>query len=211
MRLKRMATMNVNSHRLLAPGIEFQGADCLTVCETSDVIHVVVAPKKDSTSTLYVVLSDDAIAKKYKITVDFNYPNAELAIFGLYQLRDKQSVEIQSTFNHNVPHCTSKQVWRGILNDSAKAAFEGKIIVAPHAQKTSADLSNKNLLLSKNAEVNTKPILEIFADDVKCSHGATVGCLDENALFYLRSRGINADDARQMLVDAFANEVLDLI
>jgi len=206
-----MATMSANNLQQLASGIQFAGPECVTVCETNDVIHVVVAPEKDSTSTLYVVLNDEAIAKKYKITVDFNYSNAELAIFGLYQLRDKQMVEIQSTFNHKVPHCTSKQVWRGILNDSAKAAFEGKIIVAPHAQKTDAQLSNKNLLLSKNAEVNTKPILEIYADDVKCSHGATVGCLDENALFYLRSRGIEESVARELLIEAFANEVLDVV
>jgi Fe-S cluster assembly protein SufD len=203
-----MATVSANTLQTLAPGIQFAGSDCMTVCETTDVVHVLVAPEKEAACTLFVVLNEEAVAKKYKFTVEFNHPHAEVTIYGLYQLRDKQAVEIQSIFNHNVPHCASKQVWRGILNDSAKAAFEGKIIVAPHAQKTDAQLSNKNLLLSKSAEINTKPILEIYADDVKCSHGATVGCLDDNALFYLRSRGIEESTARELLIDAFANEVL---
>lgn len=206
-----MVTVSANHLRQLTPGIQFAGADCIAVCETNDVIHVVITPEKDSTSSLYVVLNDEAIAKKYRFTIDFDYLNAEVFIFGLYQLRDNQSVDIQSVFNHNVPYCKSKQIWRGILNDSAKATFEGKIIVAPYAQKTDAQLSNKNLLLSKNAEVNTKPILEIYADDVKCSHGATVGCLDENALFYLRSRGIEENAARELLIEAFANEVLEMV
>jgi Fe-S cluster assembly protein SufD len=203
-----MATVNANLLQQLSPGIQFSGHDCMTVCETADAVHVVVTPKKDTACTLFVVLAENTVAKKYKFTIEFNDPYASVTIFGLYQLRDKQTIEIQSTFNHNVPHCTSKQIWRGILTDAAKASFEGKIIVAPHAQKTDAQLSNKNLLLSKSAEINTKPILEIYADDVKCSHGATVGCLDENALFYLRSRGIEESVARELLIEAFANEVL---
>ena len=129
-------------------------------------------------------------------------------IYGLYQMQDKQSLKIHTTMNHIVPHCTSRQVWKGILADGAKADFEGKIVVAKDAQKTSAHLSNKNLLLSNTAEVSTKPFLEIYADDVQCSHGATVGCLDPNALFYLQSRGIPESEARALLIEAFADEIL---
>ena len=145
------------------------------------------------------------------INVRFNHAHAALTLLGLYQLHDQNSVEINTTINHCVPHCSSKQIWKGVLHDSSKAVFKGKIIVHPLAQKTSTHLSNKNLLLSKTAEVITKPILEIEADDVQCTHGATVGCLDQNALFYLRSRGIFENDARQLLVDAFAREITDNI
>jgi Fe-S cluster assembly protein SufD len=112
---------------------------------------------------------------------------------------------------HASPHCESHQLYKGILGGRAKAVFNGRIIVDQDAQKTDANQSNRNLLLSDNAIVNSNPQLEIFADDVRCTHGSTVGQLDEEAVFYLRSRGIGCDEAIQLLTLAFAGEILDRI
>lgn len=193
------------------PGVFCDQAEHLSVRESDGVVHVQLLPQKNSSTQLLFVFDNAACAKKYKIDVDFKQSHAAVDIRGLYQLNEKQSVDIQATMNHFVPHCESKQIWKGVLRDSAKAKFDGKIIVHPDAQKTIANLSNKNLLLSKTAEVNTKPTLEIFADDVRCTHGATVGFLDSQALFYLRSRGIEKNEAHQMLVDAFVTEITELL
>jgi len=109
------------------------------------------------------------------------------------------------------PHCLSNELYKGIIDDNATAVFNGKIFVQPQAQKINAFQSNKNVLLSDTATVNTKPQLEIYADDVKCSHGCTVGQLDEEALFYLRSRGINEKTAKSLLVHSFAVDILEYI
>jgi Fe-S cluster assembly protein SufD len=110
-----------------------------------------------------------------------------------------------------MPNCQSNELYKGVVDDSSNAVFNGKIFVQPHAQKTNAYQSNKNILLSDHVSVNTKPQLEIFADDVKCSHGCTVGQLDEEGLFYLQSRGIDEKTAKSLLVHAFAVDVLDYI
>ncbi len=203
-----MVISNANDLRPLFPGIFCQGPLCVRTQETDNIFDLTIEPEADSLTKLFFILPNDVVEKKYHINVNFNHANASVHIFGLYQMCDQQSIEIKTTINHLMPHCSSKQLWKGILNDSAKALFEGRIIVSPNAQKTDAQLSNKNLLLSNSAEINTKPILEIYADDVKCSHGATVGCLDDNALFYLRARGIEHDIARQLLIKAFADEIL---
>ena len=200
-----------NQPRIVTPGVLCLGTEFISMIETDQIIDITIAPEKDANITLHFILPNDITSKKFAITVNFNQPHASIEIFGLYQLRGKNSAFIHTTINHSVPHCSSKQIWKGVMHDASKAVFEGKIIVHPNAQKTSAHLSNKNLLLSKTAEVNTKPILEIETDDVQCTHGATVGCLDQNALFYLRSRGIFEDEARQLLIDAFVNEITDSI
>jgi Fe-S cluster assembly protein SufD len=110
-----------------------------------------------------------------------------------------------------MPHCNSHEFYHGILDGRAKGVFNGKIFVRKDAQKTDAKQTNKNLLLSDEATIDTKPQLEIYADDVKCTHGATVGQLDEEAIFYLRSRGIGLEDARRMLIHAFASDILNRI
>lgn len=196
-----------NITRSLAKGVLFQGTQSVSVIAEDDLIHITISPESHTENVLYFVLPADNAAKKYRIDVLFQSENARCRIFGLYYLSSNNTVEIKTHMQHMVPHCASEQVWRGVLDDQAKALFEGNIVVHPHAQKTDAQLSNKNLLLSKTAEINTKPILEIEADDVKCTHGATVGCLDEQALFYLRTRGIAEADARQLLIDAFMNEI----
>jgi Fe-S cluster assembly protein SufD len=113
--------------------------------------------------------------------------------------------------DHAKPNSTSNENYRGILDERAIAVFNGKIMVRPDAQKTEAYQSNKNILLSDSATINTKPQLEIFADDVKCSHGATSGSIDKDQLFYLKSRGIGHDKAMALLLRAFADEIIDNI
>ena len=137
--------------------------------------------------------------------------HAEAHLYGLYFLQGTSHVDNHTVVDHVKPNCMSNELYKGIITDHATAVFNGKIFVQPHAQKTNAYQSNKNILMSENANVNTKPQLEIFADDVKCSHGCTVGRLDEEGLFYLRSRGINEDTARSLLVHAFAIDILEHI
>ena len=128
---------------------------------------------------------------------------------GLYVADGEQHVDNHTSIDHTVPDCSSSQVYKGVVAGRATAVFNGKVFVRPDAQRTNATQSNRNLLLSDRAAVNTKPQLEIWADDVKCTHGATTGQLDEEALFYARTRGISKPAARQMLTYAFANELLD--
>ena len=136
---------------------------------------------------------------------------AECTLDGLYVADGDSLVDTHTNIDHAMPHCPSHELYKGILSGRARAVFNGKIIVRQDAQKTNAKQTNKALLLSGDAQVNTKPQLEIFADDVKCTHGAKVGRLDETALFYLKSRGIAAHTARQLLTYAFAADVLETI
>lgn len=136
---------------------------------------------------------------------------AHMEMNGLVLGQGRQHIDNQTQVNHAVPNCTSDEYYKTVLDDNSRSVFRGRIIVAQDAQLTNADQQNNNLLLSANAEADTKPQLEIYADDVKCSHGATVGQLDSNSLFYLKSRGISSEQARALLTFAFANEVLDRI
>lgn len=130
---------------------------------------------------------------------------------GLYLADGHQHVDNHTNIDHAKPHCDSHELYKGILGGRAKAVFNGRIHVHPDAQKTDAKQSNRCILLSDDAQINTNPQLEIYADDVKCTHGAAVGQIDETAVFYLRSRGISRRDARRMLVYAFANEIIEKI
>jgi Fe-S cluster assembly protein SufD len=138
-------------------------------------------------------------------------PGAEVMLDGLYLVDGTQHVDHQTRIEHIAPNCASHEVFKGILDGAAHGVFNGKVYVHPEAQKTDGKQTNNNLLLSADAQVDTKPQLEIFADDVKCTHGATVGRLDDIALFYLRSRGVPADLARTLLTYAFAADVLQRI
>lgn len=135
-------------------------------------------------------------------------PGAAVSMKGLYRVSGRELQDFHTTIRHDSPDCTSDECFKGVLDESGRAVFNGKIRVAPDAQHTMSQQSNHNLLLSDQAEVDTKPQLEIFADDVKCSHGTTVGQLDEEQWFYLRSRGIAADHARALLIEAFALDIL---
>ena len=133
---------------------------------------------------------------------------ADTRMNGLYRLEGRQHADFHTRIAHQVPHCTSDEFYKGVLDGRSRGVFNGQVYVAPHAQKTDSIQKNDNLLLSPHAEADTKPELEIYADDVKCAHGATVGQLRDESVFYFRSRGIDADAARALLVFAFANEVL---
>ena len=130
---------------------------------------------------------------------------------GLFLTDGVRHVDNRTLIEHAVANCRSRQMYKGILADRSTAVFVGRVIVRPGAQQTDADQSNPNLLLSDDAKVYTRPQLEIYADDVRCTHGATVGQLDEDSLFYLRSRGIDPDEAGRLLVKGFAGEILDRI
>jgi Fe-S cluster assembly protein SufD len=136
---------------------------------------------------------------------------ADCFLNGLYLTRDSQHVDNQTILDHAQPHGSSRELYKGILDGNSRGIFSGRIVVREHAQKTDAKQSNRNLLLSRGALANTRPQLEIYADDVKCTHGATVGRLDEDAVFYLRSRGIADAAARRLMISAFAGEVLEKI
>lgn len=136
---------------------------------------------------------------------------SESTLDGLYLCTERQHVDNHTRIRHRECHGKSREFYKGILDQRARGVFQGRIIVEQDAQKTDAMLSNRNLLLSNDAEIDTKPQLEIYADDVKCAHGVTVGQLDEKSIFYLQSRGIDVESARSMLTFAFANEMVDQI
>lgn len=145
------------------------------------------------------------------LNVALDAAGADCALNGLYMVSKHQHVDNHTTIDHAHPHGTSRELYKGILDGPSRAVFNGKIIVRPDAQKTDAMQTNKNLLLSEEGLIDTKPELKIFANDVKCKHGATIGQMDEEVLFYLRSRGIEEPAARALLVYAFASEMIDRI
>jgi len=146
-----------------------------------------------------------------EVTAVLDAEGAECALHGLYLARGRQHVDNHTALDHVKPHGSSRELYHGILSDSATAVFNGRIIVRPGAQKTDAIQKNRNLLLSPDAVIDTKPQLEIYNNDVRCTHGATIGQLDAEALFYLRSRGIGAEQARDLLINAFAADVVERV
>ncbi len=142
------------------------------------------------------------------LTVRVNGENATSNLNGVYLLKGKQHVDNHTVVDHKVSHCNSNELYKGVIDEDATAVFNGKVYVRQNAQKINAFQSNGNILLSDNASINSKPELEIYADDVKCSHGSTTGQLDEEAVFYLRSRGISEAAAKKLLVIAFVEDVL---
>ena len=156
-------------------------------------------------SSHYFSLGGKLVRNEVNVTLDAE--GCECRLNGLYVAAADQHMDNRTRIDHAKPHCNSHELYKGILDDRAKGVFNGKIYVHPDAQKTDAKQSNQVLLLSDDAVIDTKPQLEIYADDVKCTHGATVGQIDGTALYYLRSRGISEDLARSLLVYAFANEI----
>lgn len=137
--------------------------------------------------------------------------NCETYLNGLYLLKDNQHVDNHTLVDHKRAHCMSSELYKGIADDTATGIFNGKVFVRPNAQKIEAFQQNNNIVMSNSASINAKPELEIYADDVKCSHGSTTGQFDEEAVFYLRARGVSETNARKLLVSAFSNEVIDHI
>lgn len=148
---------------------------------------------------------------RHDVQVTMDNEGAECRVDGLYLVTEGQHTDTHSVIDHRKPHCTSHQLYKGILDGKSRAVFNGKVFVRHDAQKTDAMQTNKNLLLSNEARVDTKPQLEILADDVKCAHGAAVGQIDEEELFYLKARGIHPDLARNLLTYGFAEEVIGKI
>jgi Fe-S cluster assembly protein SufD len=144
-----------------------------------------------------------------ELTTVLDGEGAEGYLYGLYVTDGQQLIDNHTTIDHAQPHCSSREFYKGILDGKSTAVFNGKIMVRKDAQKTDSKQSDKNLLLSESAAINTKPQLEIFADDVRCTHGATIGQIDPEAIFYLRSRGISLEEARTLLIEAFAAEIID--
>ncbi len=159
--------------------------------------------------TVLVSLNGGIVRNNLNVVLEAAYSEAHL--YGLYFPIGQTHIDNHTLVDNVKPNCLSNQLYKGILNDNATAVFNGKIFVQPNAQKTNAYQSNKNVLLSNSASVNAKPQLEIFADDVKCSHGCTVGRLNEEGLFYLQSRGIPEKKAKSLLVHAFAIDILEHI
>lgn len=151
------------------------------------------------------------VVKRKDIVVRHKGEGAELSLNGVYLPRGQEVIDYHTCIEHEVPNCTSEEIFRGIIGDSAKAVFNGRIHIHKDAQKSLAEMNNRNLLLSDRAEIDTKPELEIYADDVKCAHGATIAQLDEKQLFYFQSRGISKSEAEVMLSFGFINELLDAL
>ena len=167
-----------------------------------------VEQQRDSHYRSFSMAMGGALAR-HNLHVRLNDENVEALMYGLYLTRGEQVVDNHTAIFHDQPNCRSWEVYKGVLDGRSRAVFNGKVFVQPEAQKTDAKQTNRNLLLSDTARVNTKPQLEIFADDVKCTHGATVGRLDEVALFYARSRGVPQAAAERLLTYAFAAEVIE--
>jgi Fe-S cluster assembly protein SufD len=168
----------------------------------------VVAHQGRSSRLLSHSISLGAQLARHDIRAVMAGEGAECTLNGLYEVHGHQHVDHHTTLDHAMPHCGSREYYRGVLDGKSSAVFNGAILVRKDAQKTDAIQSNKNLLLSEEATINTKPELQILADDVRCTHGATVGQLDPDAVFYLRARGIGLEAARHLLTRAFANDVI---
>lgn len=181
--------------------------------ESRQAYHVAAREVQQAKGSVYSSISIDlgGALVRNNFNLRLQAEDCEGNLYGFYMAGGQQLVDNHTLIDHAMPHCNSKEHYKGILDDKAHGVFNGKVMVRPDAQKTNAYQSNQCLLLSNEAVVNAKPQLEIFADDVKCSHGAAIGQLDEDAAFYLRSRGIGAEEANAMLQHAYASEVLDHI
>jgi len=163
---------------------------------------------KDSNVTLHTYTLNGGLVRN-NVYANVNGKNSESNLYGIYLLNEKQHVDNHTTIDHQVAHCLSNELYKGVLSDQSTGVFNGKVFVRKDAQKINAFQSNANVLLSDLASMNSKPELEIYADDVKCSHGSTTGQIDEEAVFYLRARGISEKNAKLLMIDAFIGEVIE--
>ncbi len=170
----------------------------------------IITQHKDSRFTLFTGTFSGAIVRN-NVFVHVEGENAETNLYGTYLLNGKQVVDNHTTVDHKVPNCYSNELYKGVLNDQSTGVFNGKVFVRQDAQKINAFQSNANVLLSDNATMNSKPELEIYADDVKCSHGSTTGQIDEEAIYYLRARGISEKSAKNLMINGFIGDVTEKI
>jgi Fe-S cluster assembly protein SufD len=178
--------------------------------EAESAYHVAtsqIVQGRDSAVNLHAVAFGGALAR-HDVGARLGGPGGRLVLNGLYLLRGRQHVDHHTTIDHAEPHCESHEYFNGVLDDRARSVFTGRILVRPGAQRTDSKQTNNNLLLSGEAHADSQPQLEIYADDVKCTHGSTVGPLDQRALFYLRSRGLAAEAARRLLTYGFGAEIV---
>ncbi|GAB1715979.1 MAG: Iron-regulated ABC transporter permease protein SufD [Nitrobacter sp.] len=208
-----------------AQGYQVNDAVVLWAGEDADVQHVrLVEDARDASniSTAIVTLNrrtqyntfsltTGSVLGRYQAFVRFGGEGANASINGVNLLKDQQHGDATLVVDHTVPHCQSREIFRAVVDDRAHSVFQGKIIVQPDAQKTDGKMMTRALLLSDGAEADNKPELEIFADDVTCGHGATIGALDESLLFYLRARGLSEKEAQALLIQAFIGEAIESI
>ena len=169
-----------------------------------------VAQEENSTFTINTLTLNGTFVRN-NLNIEVNGENCTSNLFGTYLLKDNQHVDNHTVVDHKAANCMSNELYKGVIDEKATAVFNGKVFVRKDSQKINAFQSNGNVLLSDNATINSKPELEIYADDVKCSHGSTTGQLDEEAIFYLRARGISEKSARHLMVSAFINDVLNKV
>ena len=181
--------------------------------EAKDVLHISneLFVQDESSNFLINTITTGGLLTRNGLDVIVEGENCHTEMNGAYLGTENQHIDNHTIIDQLYSNCTSSELYKGVMDDKSVGVFNGKVIVRQDAQKIAAYQSNKNILLSKNASVNSKPELEIYADDVRCSHGSTIGELDEDAVFYLRSRGISAANARQLLISAFIGDVLDKI
>jgi len=223
---KNSAATIIESYRATAEGIYLTNAIVdLVLDEGARVQHYKVQRESAGASHIAKTRADlgrnagydtttinfGAALSRHDIKVTMDHEGASCSVDGLYMVDGSQHTDTHSVIDHRQPHCTSRQLYKGILDGKSRAVFNGKVFVRHGAQQTDAQQTNKNLLLSSEAQIDTKPQLEIYADDVKCTHGAAVGQLDDDELFYLESRGINPSLAKNMLTYGFAEEVIERI
>ena len=194
-------------------GQDARAEHCKLEQESSSAFHIATLQVQQARSSNFV---SHAIALggglvRHDSNVALNGEGGENTLNGLFMATDQQHIDNHTRIDHIMPHCTSREFYKGILDGKGRGVFNGKIVVHKDAQQTDAMQTNKNLLLSQEASIDTKPQLEIFNNDVKCSHGSTIGRLDENSLFYLRTRGLGEAEARSLLTYAFASELVNRI
>lgn len=180
--------------------LQYEDESCFTIATEQ------VAQAADSNFTINTITLNGGLVRN-NLNIAVNGGNCETHLNGAYILKGNQHVDNHTVVDHKVAHCVSNELYKGVIDEKATAVFNGKVFVRKDAQKINAFQSNGNVLLSDDATVNSKPELEIYADDVKCSHGSTTGQLDEEAVFYLRARGIGEKAARQLMVGAFVGDV----
>lgn len=180
-------------------------------CEGAEAFHIAItqADLESGSSYTSFVMSMGGRLSRNEIAARLNGTGVDCRLNGVYLARDRQHMDTSTRIEHAKPGGLSREVYKGVIDGEAHAVFHGKIVVCPDAQKTDAHQLNENLLLSERARIDTKPELEIHADDVKCSHGANAGELDSEALFYLRTRGLEEERARSLLIEAFVAEMID--
>jgi Fe-S cluster assembly protein SufD len=206
---KPQSMTNVVGELFLGAGAQCRHTKVLE--EADSAIHLgatYVSQARDSRFEAHTACLGGALVRN-DLNIRLNEPGGECDLHGFYLPRGKEHVDNHTSIEHKAPHCTTREYYKGVIKDRGRAVFNGRIHIYPDAQKTDAQLHNKNMLLSKQGEVDTKPELEIYADDVKCAHGATIGELDPREIYYLESRGIDRRQAETMLSLAFINEIIE--